>query len=562
MIFTFFRRQARKLLWFIIVFAGSTFILFGFFDPTGSFRRSRTVAVIGSESVSESRFVDMKHRWAIERKIRYSHPRMRFNAGEVDDMTVLGALALLSEAKAAGLAVTPDEVVAELKRLFRTEELTPDIYRKVLEDRKLFITPAQLEETLAEGLLVRKLQGYVLDTPRVSTLAAADRQVLESEAVRIRHLAFNKADFKKAAVVTDKDLETHFKEHAAEFKTAEKVRGEAVWVRPDDIKAAITIPEKDLKDYYDAHKESYKKDEKAGDKTDTPVKKDDAEKKDNTDKKEEPKPEYRPFETVKAEIETKLRDDKALNLAKGTLRKIAADRIETEPVPSLKSLAGQYGAKYRSTNFFAADDTAQEIEGASPEIGRQLVALAKGDLSTIIKAPDRFLLFLAEERKEPVVPKLDEVRDRVRDIVADRMAMELAGNAARTAADEIRKTGFGPYVSRLIEEKKDVPKQGETTPFKRQESIPGLGSLPSVADKAFSLDPGKPSEPLLENNAFYIIEVIDRQTTATSPKPEDAEMAKRRLDYIVRGTWNSGWSGEIQSRIRNFTPPEDSRQQR
>ncbi len=225
----------------------------------------------------------------------------------------------------------------------------------------------------------------------------------------------------------------------------------------------------------------------------------------------------RPLEEVRAEIEARLRQERARAVAEAAGRKAYEEIIKAG---SLAKYMEAGGATFQETGLFSRSSPPEGVP-ADPAFVAAAFSLNPGELSSLVPLADGYAILFVEEVRPPEIPPLDAVRDRVaedyvaakaRDLARERAEAMLAavgdGKDFAAAAGE-----FGVTVE-------------VSAPFSRAARF--AAGLPlAVVEKGLSLDPATPlaDEVVMEGDTAYVV-----QFAGSEPMDEE-EFAKQREQY-------------------------------
>ena len=228
------------------------------------------------------------------------------------------------------------------------------------------------------------------------------------------------------------------------------------------------------------------------------------------------KPEViRPLEDVRAEIQERLTMQKTNRMIGEQASRIA---------PSIKSAedldrgAAEAGTKVVTSEFFTKQSSIPGV-GMSPQMSDAAFRLKE---TTEVAGPvdtPRGPAFLAlAAKKDPYVPKLDEVKDRVREDVTKVRAADMARKRAGEIADTLKSArDFSAAAKGLGLEAK------ETTLIPRGSPLPDVGASKEVDAVAFTLPVGGVSAPISTGDATVIVKVTERDDATPEELKKDRE---------------------------------------
>jgi len=187
----------------------------------------------------------------------------------------------------------------------------------------------------------------------------------------------------------------------------------------------------------------------------------------------------------------------------------------TKPA-DLDVVGKEAGASIAESGFFAREDPIPTL-GPAPEVAAQAFQLKDGEVSKALQSPRGPVYITTTGKRDPYVPKLDEVKDRVREDVIKVKAAELSKQRAGEIANALRSTkDFAAGAKAQGLEAKD------TQLIARGSPLPDIGVSPEIDKVAFSLPSGGVSDPIATANGSVIVRVAERQDVT----PDSLRQAK------------------------------------
>lgn len=185
----------------------------------------------------------------------------------------------------------------------------------------------------------------------------------------------------------------------------------------------------------------------------------------------------------------------------------------------LEKVAKAQGLMLQESGFFARTDLVPGL-GVAPAVAEAAFALADNQVSGAVRAARGEVLFMVSGKQGSYIPKLDEVKDKVREDVIKQKATDVAKQRAAQFSAALQKApdfttaakagGFEAQTTELI---------ARGTP------LPGLGVSPEAEQVAFSLPVGGVSQPIVLDNGYGIVKVLEKQDL----KPEEINAAKDKF---------------------------------
>jgi peptidyl-prolyl cis-trans isomerase D len=226
----------------------------------------------------------------------------------------------------------------------------------------------------------------------------------------------------------------------------------------------------------------------------------------------------KPLSEVKDQIIKSLKEIKARQRVKRIIKRIhqAAQKDE-----NLSKAAESYHLETAETNFFSRENhTLLEI-GNRPEFFNTAFSLEKNKVSEPIITPEASFVLKITEEKPKYIPDLSEVKEKVKEALTE------SNNEAAT----LKK--FEELKDNLAKEK-DLEKviNGyditiRNTPFfSKAESIPGIGNINQIKEKAFSMKIGEFSSAKVRNR-FYLYKLEDIEKAGEPDGEETRQIANK-----------------------------------
>ncbi len=171
----------------------------------------------------------------------------------------------------------------------------------------------------------------------------------------------------------------------------------------------------------------------------------------------------------------------------------------------LDTVGKEAGVVVSESGFFTRDEPVPGL-GPAADIASQAFQLKDGEVSKGLQSPRGPVYITVTGKRDPYVPKLDEVKDRVREDVIKIRAAELSKQKAAEIASALRSAkDFAAGAKAQGLEAKD------TQLIARGSPLPDIGVSAEVDKIAFSLPAGGVSEPIATPTGTVIVRVAERQ---------------------------------------------------
>lgn len=186
---------------------------------------------------------------------------------------------------------------------------------------------------------------------------------------------------------------------------------------------------------------------------------------------------------------------------------------------ALDKAAATRGLKVEESEFFPRGGMIAALGPQSPAT-QVAFQLEDNKVSDSIPGPAGHAIFYVAGKKEPYIPKLDEVRGKVRDDLIQDRAVGMAKQKADALAAQLK---TAPNYQAAA---KAAGLEAVTTqPVARDAMIPNIGKSPDIDKAAFSLPVGGVSDAIATPQGAAIIRVASRPAIS----PADYAMAKDKF---------------------------------
>ena len=175
----------------------------------------------------------------------------------------------------------------------------------------------------------------------------------------------------------------------------------------------------------------------------------------------------------------------------------------TKPA-DLDAIAKESGVTAAESDFFTRDEPVPGI-GSAPQVASAAFELKDGEISKALQLPRGAVYITVTQKRDPYVPKVEEVKDRVREDVIKVRAAELSKQKAAEIASALRsaKDFAAAAKAQGLEAK-------ETALIARGSPLPDIGVTADVDKVAFSLPVGGVSDPIPTTGGTVIVRVAER----------------------------------------------------
>ncbi len=123
--------------------------------------------------------------------------------------------------------------------------------------KNLGMSPVAFEQEHRRELLTEQIQKGITQSAFLTPTEQQRQARLEKQQRFLSYLTIPVTRFIETVKVSDEEVQTHYKEHSAEYMTPERVSIEYVELNQKDVKTDQALDEKTLRDYYHEHIATY-----------------------------------------------------------------------------------------------------------------------------------------------------------------------------------------------------------------------------------------------------------------------------------------------------------------
>ena len=405
--FETFRKHNKILMFFLFLLIIPSFVLFGVEGYTEFTRGSDKVAVVDGHPITRPDW-EAQHRNDADR-LRQQMPSadpslLDSPAARYATLERMVRDRVLVAAANSEHLVVPDDRLARMfaedpaLSAFRDAEGKFDRQRFMQATR---MTPEQYEAAVRADLSRQQVLAGVTSTALVSQTQADVLLDAVYAGREIQVARFEPAQFAAKVTVSDADLETYYKEHAAQFQAPEQASIEYIVLDLDAAKRAVSVSEADLKSYYEQNQSRFGA------------------------------PEERrashilitaPQDAPAAERE------KAKAKAEQLLAEVRKNPAGFADLAKKNSQDPGSAEKGGQLDFVARGAMVKPFEDA-------MFALKKGDVSDVVESEFGYHIIRLDDIKPAEVPPFEQVKARIEDEVRAQQATQEFAKQAETLSD-------------------------------------------------------------------------------------------------------------------------------
>ena len=254
--FDFFRRYNKIVLIFLFLLIIPSFVLFGVERYQGSGGEEK-VARVDGQNITRPEW-DAQHRLETDR-IRQQSPNVDPTLLESDVMRYATLERMVRDRVLAAAAAKSNVTISEerLSRIFAQDAglaafRTPDgKFDRESFQRVTGRTPEQYEASMRAELATQQMLLGITGTAFTPPALAAATINAFYDRREIQVARFSPESFASKVTVSDADVETYYKDHAAQFQAPEQASIEYLVLDLEAAKKNISVNEADLKTYYE-----------------------------------------------------------------------------------------------------------------------------------------------------------------------------------------------------------------------------------------------------------------------------------------------------------------------
>jgi peptidyl-prolyl cis-trans isomerase D len=211
----------------------------------------------------------------------------------------------------------------------------------------------------------------------------------------------------------------------------------------------------------------------------------------------------------------------------------------------LDTVAKELGLMVQESGLFQREDPVPGL-GVNPQVAQEAFTLTDKQVSKAIASSRGPVFITVVEKKDPYVPKLDEVKDRVKEDLIRQRATELSSQRASAIAASLKAApNFAAAAKTQGFEAKD------TELIARNAALPdNIGVSPEVDKVAFSLPVNAVSDPIKTSDGTVIVRVIEKDPVT----PEEFRKAKETFRAEIlnerRGRFFAAYMTKAKDRVK------------
>lgn len=246
----------------------------------------------------------------------------------------------------------------------------------------------------------------------------------------------------------------------------------------------------------------------------------------------------KPLEEVKTEVIQALKEIKA----RQKVRRIAK-RIHQEAAKdgNLKSAAEKNQAQTSLSDFFSRENHRLPEVGDQPQFYTTAFSLEENKVSQPLNTPEASFVLKVTGKKAPYIPELKEVKKTVEQALIEKVNQEAT-------------TSKFKELEQKLSTEKDLEKiiagldlsVRHTPAFSMADSIPGIGNIQEIKERAFTMNVGDTSAVKVRNR-FYLIKLVEKEAAGEPDKEQVQKIIQQIKQEKSRQTFQE-WVKNLKTR--------------
>jgi peptidyl-prolyl cis-trans isomerase D len=253
------------------------------------------------------------------------------------------------------------------------------------------------------------------------------------------------------------------------------------------------------------------------------------------------------LDQVRDQIQETLKQQQADTQVSDRAQQLAA-RIKDPG--DLAEAAGELGLMVQESGLFQRGEPVPGL-GAAPQVSAAAFTLGDNAVSGPLATQRGAVFITASGKKDPYVPKFDEVRDRVRQDATRNKAAELSRARAAEIASALKSAGnFAAAAKAAGFEAKD------TELITRGSALPEVGANPEVDKAAFGLPVGGVSGPIATPQGTVIVRVVQHDAITPAQIKTAGEAFRAEVLGERRSQFFGAYMSKAKERMKVEVKPE------
>ncbi|OGV61208.1 MAG: hypothetical protein A2283_07670 [Lentisphaerae bacterium RIFOXYA12_FULL_48_11] len=432
-------------------------------------------------------------------------------------------LAALQMAEKLGISATINELTSAIGRDPTFQEngsFSKDRYRTIIESQ-MQVPVQQFEDFLREEIILQKLGSTLESCVWTSPEELNQRLTRITDQITIQYASFNLETNAPSITVSKDEVRKYFETNIEDFRVPDRINVKYIKIPISDYLAKVNVADKEAKQYYTNNMDRFTSSD-----TNNPAAK--------------------PFEEVKEEIVTELKQKKAMTEATDSAARFVAMLIPDQKgkAPTFNDAAKKKGYSILTSDFFSLREDVPNMK-VDRDFNKAAFDLDPTDperyFSDPISSDDAVYVLATGDKEKNHLPEFSSVEEKATAMAkkeASVKAFEKKCKEARESAAKAVKEGqkfedavkkFGATVSTNMS---FSAYEAASNPFEY---------LDIILPKVMQMSKGELSETLDTDNGMIIVHVADKKSglssTAEAIRPEMMNAIDRSLTMAVYDDW-------------------------
>ena len=227
---------------------------------------------------------------------------------------------------------------------------------------------------------------------------------------------------------------------------------------------------------------------------------------------------FKPLEEVREEVIQSLKEIKARQKVRRTAKHIYQDGEKTG---DLKSAAEKNQVQTATSEFFSRENHNLPEIGNQPQFFNTAFSIGENKVSQPIHTQEASYILKLAGNKEPYIPELKEVREPVERALTERVNEKLTSSKFKELEQKLAQE---KDLEKII---KGMDLSVKHTPFfSMADSIPGIGNIKEVKEKALAMKVGDTATAKVRNR-FYLFKRTEKEDAGEPDKEQAQKIIKR-----------------------------------
>lgn len=488
----FLRRKMKIILWFLVAGITVTFVFFGINTQlSGPDDRPASAGELFGKKITLAEFDDAA---AAVRFFAFLSQRP-IDRGQVNSQA-WDRLLMLSEAERQGIAVSDNQLAATIMKQFSPRgRFDQTLYENSL--RLSGIPPGLYERWLRESLMIQRLIDTVSKTAWLPDTEIENQLREQQTKTRISYRLVGSKGFTKEASISGEEIKDFYEKNLTDYRTSPRVNARYVLVKWDIDDETPEPGDEEIKSYYEATEDAFQHAERV-------------------------RARHILFSMEGKDREAAER--KALSRAEKVMKKLGKGK-------DFAALAKKY-SNDKKTKKKGGDLGFIERKDMPGPFSDKAFSLQPGETSEPVKTARGYHLITIEERQEPGLKPIEEVREEIASLLKRRKKKAREDTAKKEAYSKAVEISLAlvddPDLGKAAGEKSLSVE--ETGPISEKDTIGEIGYNREFNRAAFETEIGSFSDIVeLPGKGYAIVVPIEKIPEETKPLEDVRDQILEKL---------------------------------